>query len=236
MKKIRVFLMILICGLIFTTGCSKNKETINEEAMRFKEEYESLNGTIREKDGKTIRSITIDKENPIVYKEASDIVNAINNKETFVVYFGFTDCPWCRSVIPSMLEVAKNLAVKQIYYVNVKEIRDVLTLDEKNKVVESSKGSDAYYELLNLLDSVLEDYTLTSSTGKKVKTGEKRIYAPNVVAVKNGEVLQMTSGISELQTDGYQELTDEIKQEMYQKFECLMKCILEENSCSKEGC
>jgi thiol-disulfide isomerase/thioredoxin len=232
--KIKVLLFLFI-AIFLVSGCEKEETTISD-AERFKEEYESLNGTINEKSGKEIRTITIDSDNPIVYKEASDIVDAINNKETFLVYFGFSTCPWCRSVVPTMLNVAKNLNVKKIYYVDVSDIRDTLTLDDNDNVVVNSKGSDDYYKLLELLDSVLSDYTLTNSKDKKVSTGEKRIYAPNLVAIQNGEAIKLESGISELETDPYMELTDEIIADMEDKFTCLMECINETNTCTKNAC
>jgi thiol-disulfide isomerase/thioredoxin len=235
MKKIK-FLLVLFVAIILLTGCSKKEsEVVETDATKFKEEYESLNGTINESSGSEIRTISISEDNPIIYKEAGDIVSAIENKETFLVYFGFASCPWCRSVVPTMLSVASNLGIKKIYYVDVSEIRDTLTLDDNNKVVESKKGTDDYYELLDLLSSVLSDYKLTTSSGKKVNTKEKRIYAPNVVAVVDGTPTMLESGISELETDPYMELTDEIISDMESKFTCLMECLTK-NTCTNKTC
>jgi predicted bacteriocin transport accessory protein len=234
-KKVQVLLFLLM-SLFLVSGCSKNEEEVITDATKFKEEYESLNGTINESSGKEIRSITIDEDNPIVYKEASDIVDAINNKETFLVYFGFATCPWCRSVVQTMLSTAKELGIKEIYYVDVLDIRDTLTLDDNNKVVESKKGSDAYYELLDLLNPVLSDYILYGYNDKNVNTKEKRIYAPNVIAVIDGTPEKLESGISDLETDPYMELTDEINEDMKNKFTCLMECLNKNNTCTKNAC
>lgn len=210
----------------------------NSDALKFKKDYESLNGTKRQKDGQTIRSITIPKNNPMVYKEAEEIVGMINNKETFVVYFGFNDCPWCRSVVPTLIETANDLGLDKIYYVDVKEIRDEMIINEEGKAVTSKKGSDGYYELLKSLDNVLDDYSLTDADGNSVIAQEKRIYAPNVVAVVNGKPIKLEEGISDKQTNGYMELTEEMKKDTYKKFRCLIKCVTENNkSCSpKSGC
>lgn len=237
MKKIlkSIFIFLIVC--CFTAACTKENEEVITDAVRFKEEYESINGEIREKDGKTIRSVTIPEDNPMVYKTAEELVEMIQNKETFVVYFGFKDCPWCRSMVSTMIEVANDLNISKVYYVDVKEIRDTLTISEDGEVVISKEGTEAYKKLLDLLANVLDDYTLTDSNGKKMKTNEKRIYAPNVVAIKNGEAIKKEEGISSKQEDGYAELTDEIKSEMYEQLECVMKCILTTtNTCTKDKC
>lgn len=252
LKKDRICNILTVISLLFAfyfiyqIASSKNNQLVNNEqevpqitdAIKFKNEYEALNNTIREKDGKTIRSIELPSNNPFIYKEPQDIINMINNKETFMVYFGFTDCPWCRSILPTLSKVATDNNISKIYYVDVKDIRDTFELDSKNKPVRTKEGTKEYYELLTLLDNVLADYTLTTSKNKKVSTKEKRIFAPNVVAVINGEAKELTSGISPLQTDGYMELTDEMNTDMYNKLKCIATCLNDsKNTCEiKSSC
>ena len=143
MKNKVLFFATIFLMLFLVTGCGKS------DAVKFKEEYESLNGTVSAS-GKEIRSITIDKDNPMIYKSADDIVKMIENKETFVVYFGFPACPWCRSVLPTLLDVSKDLGLDKIYYVDVLEIRDTLKVNDNKEVVVDKKGTDAYYKLLEL--------------------------------------------------------------------------------------
>ena len=215
-KEFKITLIILIIALLIAIILGafilKDKEE-KTDAIKFKEEYESLNGTIREKDGQTIRTIKIDEENPIVYATAEEIVKKIEKKETFAVYFGFSDCPWCRSVLPTLIEVANDLKISKIYYVDVKEIRDVLVVEDE-KIKTEKEGKEGYYKLLEKLDSVLSDYSLKDSEGNNVDTNEKRIYAPNIVSIVNGNPEKLTSGISKLQTNGYMELTEEIEKDM----------------------
>lgn len=234
-KKISILSIMLLCIFVLV-GCNSNKikednkkakeeqaekkknKKEQNDAEKFKEEYESLNGTENNR-GKEIRSIKIDKDNPFVYAEAKDIVELIDNKETFLVYFGFTNCPWCRSVLPTLISVAKDKGVDKIYYVNVLDIRDTMELTKKDKAETVKKGTDDYYDLLDKLDDVLSDYTLTNDKDKEIKTGEKRIYAPNLAVVVNGKAKKLTTGISDKQTDGYMELTDEMKKDMKKSFE-----------------
>lgn len=222
--------LVLIC---FVTACG-NK--VSSDSSKFKEEYEALNGQEIGNSGLKYREVEINEENPFVYKTASDIINMMERKESFVVYFGFSNCPWCRSVIETLISVAKDNGLEKIYYVDVKDIRDTMTIDESGNIVTSKKGSDDYYKLLTLLDSVLDDYTLTNKDGESISAGEKRIFAPNVVSVVGGEAKELETGISDLQTDAFMVLTEEMINETYNKFKCSIKCVLEnKNTCSSEA-
>ena len=232
MKKILI--ISLACVLAFTTtACSLFKKT---DAVKFKEEYESLNGVKSKKTGKINRSVNISKDNVFVYKKASDIVDAINNKETFAVYFGFSECPWCRSVISTLSEVATDIGIDEIYYVNVSDIRDELEV-KNGKIVTKKQGDKSYMKLLKLLDNVLDDYTLTDDNDKEISTSEKRIYAPNVVSVVADKAIKKDTGISDKQTNPYMKLTAKMKKETDNKFKCVLDCIVEtNNTCTKEKC
>lgn len=226
---IGIVIVIALAITYFITGKNNNKDSI-----KFKEEYEELNGTIREKDGKEIRSVTIPENNPMIYSDEDEIVDMINNKETFVVYFGFEDCPWCRSVIPNLIASANDLGLEKIYYVNVKEIRDTIEYKD-GELTTTQKGTSGYYKLLKLLDNVLDDYTITDEDDNEIQANEKRIYAPNVVAVVKGKAKKMTDGISKDQTDGYMKLTKSMNKESYEAFKCIIDCILDKPQvCSKE--
>ena len=200
------------------------------DAKKFKAEYESINGQ-EIKEGIVARSVSIDDNNPIRYAKASDIVSKMDNNESFVVYFGFDTCPWCRSIIESLINTAKDNNVSTIYYVDVKNIRDVYSLNDKNEAVRTTEGTEGYYELLKRLDSVLDDYsplTYDKKIKKKkvtveVPVNEKRIYAPNIVLVREGKPVVMTTGISDELTDPYMELTDSIKNYTKESFDKLFK-------------
>ena len=222
---------MLIISVFVLFGCTDKKT----DAYKFKKEYESLNNT-KSSSGKTIREIKIDSDNPFIYKSEEDIIEMFNKKETFIVYFGFASCPWCRSVLPTLIEALNDNSISTIYYVDIKDIRDEYKL-ENDKPILSKEGSEGYSKLLELLGDKLSDYTLDNN-GKKVNVGEKRIYAPNIVSVIYGKVISIETGISSLQTDGYMELTDEMKEETYNIFNELIKPVSEVlNSCDvNTGC
>ena len=148
----------------------------------------------------------------------------IENEESFYVYFGSTLCPWCRSVIEKALEVANNNGIDKLYYVDIwddegKEIlRDKYTLDDNKNPIKSEEGTEEYQKLLTYFDEVLADYTYTLDD-KKLSFGEKRIYAPNFIYVAKGKATRMTTGISELQKDSREELTEEMLRDEERQFD-----------------
>ena len=147
-KNILVISLLLIVLLL--TGCTK--ETVGKDAKKFKEDYEALNG-VTIKDDIKHRSITIPEKNPIEYKTFEEISKMIDDKESFVLYVGFSACPWCRSVIPYVLEVAKEKKINTIYYVNVRsdntkatDLRGYYKLDKDNKPVVDIPADPNYYK------------------------------------------------------------------------------------------
>mgnify|MGYP002853841427 FL=1 len=233
MKK-TLTIFILLLAVITLSACGKVDKS--SDAYQFKEEYESLNGQDNG-NGNTIRTISIPENNPFVYKSSDEIVTMMENKESFVVYFGFAKCPWCRSMIEQLIRSASDNNVKTIYYVDVLEIRDTYQLDEEGNLQKTNNGTEGYMSLIEKMGTVLSDYTLTNENKEKVEVGEKRIYAPNVVAVVNGKAEKMVEGISEKLEDPYAELTEEMKEDSYNSFKCLWECIQEgSNVCQKNAC
>ncbi len=213
----------------------KEEKQVNPDAVKFKEEYESLNNTDNGKD-KNYRAVEINDENVFVYVTAEELAEKIDNDETFIVYFGFKSCPWCRSVISTLDKVSREKKVDKIYYVDVLDIRDTLTLSKKDKVTTSKEGSEGYQKLIEQLSNVLADYTLTNSKDKKVKTGEKRIYAPNIVTVVKGEAVKLVEGISPDQTDAYMELTDDMLDYTTKQFEEVIQLYLDADCENQKFC
>ena len=196
----------------------------NKDAVSFKKEYEELNGK-ENANGKVYRNVSVPKNNPIKIVNASDIVDKIEKKDTFYVYFGSSLCPWCRSVIEKAMEVANANGIEEVYYVDFwdkdgKELyRDKYTIDDNGNLVKDIEGSEEYYKLLSQLDSVLEEYTIENKDGEEINVNEKRIYLPNFIYIAKGKPIRMTTGISELQTGSRDELTKEILLDEEKKFD-----------------
>ncbi len=221
MKNKSLIIILLIAIALGVTGCGKTEE--KSSSIKFKKEYESLNGKTNEM-GKKHRTVTISADNPFIKVNPNKIIDKIENNETFYLYVGDSLCPWCRSVLEKFIEVSKNKNIKKVYYIDIwdedgKEIlRDKYELQD-GKAVKTSDGTKAYKKLLKYFDSVLSDYDLTDSGGNKVSTGEKRIYAPNFFYVEKGKIKKMVEGISEKQKDSREKLTEEILKDEEKIFE-----------------
>ena len=106
----------------------------------------------------------ITEDNVYVYRTLEEI-NKILENGTGLVYLGFPECPWCRGYIPIINEVAKEQGLDKIYYFNIKKDRE-----------DNSKLYQKTVELLG--DNLRYD-----------NEGNRRIYAPSLIAVKNGKVV-----------------------------------------------
>ena len=216
----RLFL-VFACSLLMLciTGCQ------NKKALDFKKDYESVNGNVNSS-GKENRTVNINENNPYERITAKEVLEKIEQKETFYVYFGDKLCPWCRSVIEKSIEVANELGIKKIYYVAIwddegKEILRSRYALEEGKLVKTIEGTEEYYKLLEVFNDLLRDYNLTDEKGNNVATGEKRIYAPNYIYVEKGKAKKLTEGISKIQQDPREELTKEIlkeEEELFREF------------------
>lgn len=239
MKDNKLFMIIVtvLAAIVLVLNIQKvisnNSQT---DDIKFKEEYEKLNGKKNDQ-GKKYREITIDSKNKMVYKTTEEVLDLIDKKKSFVLYFGFDTCPWCRSVVPTLASISKELN-QEVYYIDVKDIRDTFELDDDNKPKLVKKGSKDYSKLLEKLEPVLEDYTLTDSDNNEIKVGEKRIYAPSIVSVIDGKAKELTTGISDKQTDGYMKLTKEMEKDTYNKIKKVLKQVSDKsNTCYLDkGC
>ena len=223
----RRILVILLIMSILLFACSRNDNNSEEEnsdppfGLAFKEAYESCNDVLNE-NGTANRPVFIPEDNPFVISSAEEIVERIENGETFYVYFGFATCPWCRSVIEKAVEVTMKKGIEKVYYVDILNIRDTEKVNEEDEIVRTSEGSDAYYQLLEYLDNVLNDYQLEDSKGA-ILSDEKRIYAPNFVYVEDGKALRMISAISEHQIDPREELSAEALKDEEEAFDAFFQ-------------
>jgi thiol-disulfide isomerase/thioredoxin len=152
----------LVLSVLFLSGCSVTPiKELNNDAKRFSEEYSN---------------IKVDEKNPMVYKTDKEIIDILKSG-TGIIYFGFSECPWCQNAVPVLLEAAKEMDIKEIYYFNPKEIRD--------------NNTDTYKEIVKLLgDSLTSD-----------ENGNKRLYVPDVYFVSDGKIVGHNFKTVTTQTD-----------------------------------
>lgn len=194
-------------ALALLAGCSStNEPQAQGDGLKFKEEYEALNGQKNSND-KEYLSMSIDANNPIVYVSNDELMDVLD--DSGIVYFGYPECPWCRNAVPVLLEAAKALQVEKIYYYNAQPYRDTLTLNEDGKIKEEKAKDPEYQKIYDKLYDSLSVYD-----GLNDET-IKRLYFPTVFFIKDGEVIGMHESTVDLQTDPYTPMSEEAHQELY---------------------
>ena len=184
MKKIKEILifciLVIVIGIAMATVVIKieqksnednaDKENINsestsnitptEDALRFKKEYEDVNGMIREKDGMLFNNVDIPEQNPIQYINIDEFVDILNNKSG-IVFLSSPTCPYCRASISSLLKAAKELKMTTIYYYDISKDENETDLENEIQelkrygiITENEEGKNAWKipQLLNIKD------------------------------------------------------------------------------------
>ena len=115
---------------------------------------------------------TLDDEEHVFYKKTMDeIIDMFDNDQSGLIYFGYVGCPWCSEAIPIMDEVAKSKGLTICY---------AETYDGEKYTLEG----DVREKIFSYLDAFLSEND----------EGEKTMYVPFVVVVKNGEVVAAHEG------------------------------------------
>lgn len=208
-----VFLFSIFMGYRYFED---KKETTSKDAVTFKKEYEALNNRVNPNNNKLYPEVSISNDNPVKYSSYDEIFEVLRSG-TGVIYFGFPECPWARNLVPVMLSAAKEVEIDTIYYLNIKDDRDVLMLNENDDIITEKEGNKKYFELVEKLDSILDDYILTDNDGKSVSAGKKRIYTPLLIFVKNGKIIAHHTDTVDSQTDPYVALNDRQSEELLLK-------------------
>jgi len=237
MKKKNIIIIIIVLvalmGTLFAFFLLNNND-----AIKFKKEYESLNNTKKEGSDHIYHEVVIPKNNPMKYISVKQATDIIKNK-TGIIYFGGNWCPWCRNAIPVLINVAKENGLDKVYYVDMTTVRNVWEVKD-GKLVKTQKEETGYYDLLKSLDNVLEKETfkVKDENGKEFDTKEKRIYLPFVVAVKNGKVVDSHVGTVELDENqtAYDKLTKNQEKQLTKIYNKLIDSISNDTCKIDEKC
>ena len=227
-----VVITLLVLGLTLYFSTKKDKENVSTDAIKFKKEYEKYNNK-EAGNGYKYPKVTLDDNNKFVYSNTNEIIETLKNG-TGIIYFGFPQCPWCRNSV----NVLNYLNVDKILYLDVLNLRD--SYEVKNGSLEKTKEpGKGYYEILSLLDEVLDDYELVDN-GVAYKTGEKRLYVPLVVGVKEGKIVGYHVDTVTLDNDQtpYDLLTKKQQEELKEIYDGIVNEVYK-NTCSidnNNGC
>ncbi len=224
------FIVLALSGYAVYNFTTKNQNS--SDITKFITQYESLNKK-EDHNGKTAIELDLNEDATIFYKTDQEIMDLMQNKEA-IIYFGFSSCPWCRSIITTLLEATVDEEIT-LYYVDIEDIRNTY-IYENGELTESSTGTTGYYEILDFLDEYLSDYIIKDEDNNEHNTNTKRLYAPSVVTVKGGEVVEFFSPSSDMIDDPYEELSDKEELNLYNKFLNLIKNLRNEPCSSTSGC
>lgn len=173
-----------------------NKDNKLTDSEKFAKEYK-----LKDKSGKVI-------DNVFVYRNPEQIINILE-KGTGVVYLGFPECPWCKGYVPYLNEIAKEMKVEKIYYLNVLEER-------KNNTTEYQK-----------IVEILSDYLQND------EEGNKRLYVPAVIAIKDGKIVGFDDETA-WDTKGYETPDEYWENEDLATLKEKLRCMMRD--CEKSIC
>jgi hypothetical protein len=223
-----LILTLVVLSVLLFFYLNKKDNEVSTDATEFKEEYESLNGS-ETSNGYTYPKVSLEDNNPFVYASVDDTIEVLENG-TGIIYFGYASCPWCRNAV----NVLQHVNTNEILYVDLSDVRDTYEVID-GVLTKTKDGSDGYYRLIKLLDSVLEDYVVDG-----ISTGEKRIYVPLVVGVKEGSIVGYHANTVDL-NDGqtaYDTLTNDQQEELKEIYDEISNEV-NTNTCdidSDQGC
>lgn len=189
MKKKKILISSLIIFIILILG---GIVLYFNDSFHFKLSYEYIN-YVDYNNGKKIK-VSIPFDNRIEYVNEEELIDLLE-RGTGVLYFGYNTCPWCRNVVPVLIDTVKKSNVDNIYYA------DLHKLDMK--LIRS--------KLYKILNSYLRD----DEEGKKV------LAVPDVYFIKKGKIIGHHRGAVDGYNNPYKKMKSREKKELsniYQRF------------------
>ncbi len=159
MNKKKILLILLIVAYLLIKGV-----TYAMRETKRKEKNLTSDSTKFAEEYKMIDKNGKNIDNVFTYRSMNQIIKVLENG-TGIIYLGFPECPWCQQYVYYLNEVAKSKGLEKVYY------RNVLN-DRKNNTSE-------YQKVVSLLNDYLQ-YD---------EEGNKRLYVPAVIAVKDGKIV-----------------------------------------------
>jgi hypothetical protein len=225
-----VFIAAVIFVVLSTllAACSTGADTktaVNPETEKFKNEYEALNGRTTPDGEHIYKNVEIPNSVKIEYvngQGAMALLSEEGGESGAVIYMGFPECPWCRTLLPPLMEACGESGYAgTVYYYNGLADRDVKSLSEDGQIVTEEEGTEAYRDLVAILYDHLSPYKGLEDDAVK------RIYFPTTIFFKGGAVLSVHLTTIPSQESGYDELTPEeyqaLKADLVNEFSALSK-------------
>lgn len=181
-----------------------------------KNAFEALNGQTAA-NGQPYMEVHIPEDSlfePINEEDALQLLES----GTGVLIFEFPECPWCRNMMPVVDQAAKEMALSKLYAFNIREERDQITLGDDGLVVVN-EGTEFYRKVLEILGENASVYDGLNDESIR------RIYAPTVFVIVDGEVLSSHVSTVDSQSDPFIPLTDAQHQELLDIYKGMFEII-----------
>ena len=189
--------------------------------------FEALNGQTAA-NGQPYIEVHIPEDSLFVPINEEDALQLLESG-TGVLIFEFPECPWCRNMMPVVDEAAKEMALSKLYTFNIREERDQITLGDDGELVVVNEGTEFYRKVLDLLGERASVYEGLNDESIR------RIYAPTVFVIVDGEVVSSHVSTIDSQTDPMVPLTVAQHQELLDiykgMFEVISPVCLPDDAC-----
>lgn len=225
--------MIIIISVIIVIGVLSTvlffiktddvKDVYTDDEIKFKNEYEKDNG-VELTENYILKTLNIDSDNNVKYVSDDEIVKLLH-KGTSVIYFGWSECNWCRTALPILLKTLKENNVDTLYYYNLKKLRDSYENEDEEK-------SKIYEEIIKVIGTDINTVFDENST----RANEKKILVPTVVFIKDGNYVGLHFKTVDSQVNSTDELDEQEKQELSRKYQELIDKINTNVCTTDEGC
>jgi len=210
---------LILCQTVLPLMSAAAQDQEVTGAPRFKQEYELLNGQSNMDGSNTYQTLDIPEDSDIIYADM-DSIRALFENGTGILFLGFPECPWCRTLIPTLISAVREAGYGDtLLYYNALYDRDKKHLDDDGNIVVDEPGNVSYQFLVEQLYDHLGPYA-----GLEDET-IKRIYFPTTAFVKDGRVLSAHLVTVESQTNAYEPLDSEQRAELYERIAAQVTAI-----------
>jgi len=182
-KLIIIFMIILSCFFLIYTM------TINKYA-----------------DMSKYKTYSSDMDNMYINYTVKQLDKDINDKKSRIVYFGFTDCPYCNDLLPILTDINSHFK-QEIYYIDTR----------KNPDWKSNLDIDDYDLLLTHIGKYLN----------KDEDNKLHLYVPTIIFINEGKIIKF---ISPYEYDVDKGLPRDIELDMYHDIDTSFQKYMEVTS------
>lgn len=208
-----ISLMLVLMSLVACT----QQPVVPATDQSVKTAFEALNGQTAS-NGQTYLEVHIPEDSLFVPINEEDALQLLESG-TGVIIFEFPECPWCRNMMPVVNEAAKEMALSKLYTFNIRGERNQIILGDDGELVTVNEGTEFYRKVLDLLGESASVYDGLNDESIR------RIYAPTVFVIVDGEVISSHISTVDSQTDPLTPLTDAQHQELLDIYKGMFEVI-----------